>query len=119
MKWSWLQESPQKMYSIQTEPPMAESKDTKTSLVSDEKQNETLVGREKDAVEALLEAFEGFKKDREESRRLKLENPEAYAKRVADALMSVAKRATPWKEGELQKGLIITNMLPPPSSQDT
>ena len=98
---------------------MAESTDTTTSLPPEETQNEPSEDRGLDALEAMTAAFVDIKQEIEADRQLKKDDPEAYHQMILDAADWLAKRATPWKEGELQKGLIITNMLPPPSSQDT
>jgi broad specificity phosphatase PhoE len=97
---------------------MAESKVTTISSKQEKTQSEPLVDRDQEILEALSEAFQDFKEKREQDLQLKKDDPEAYQKLVQESLVQLSKRASPWPNEE-RKGLVVTRMPLPPSSQDT
>tara|TARA_R100000781_G_C4045286_1_gene115459 strand:+ start:347 stop:640 length:294 start_codon:yes stop_codon:yes gene_type:complete len=96
---------------------MAESEATMTSSGEEKTQSEPLVDLDQEISEALSGAFQDFREKQEQDLQLKKDDPEAYQKLVQESLVQLSKRATPWPN-EQRKGLVVTRMPLPPSSQD-
>ena len=84
---------------------MATPTDTKNSLEQDETQ--------KTPLEELVEVFREMKDYAEELKRLRIEDPERYAREALEAADEMLAAASPWPEGESRVGQTIAVFMAP------